>query len=221
MITSNRSHLDRELSQLSDDILKLASLVEEALTQAMHALEQHDLQLAHKIIASDTEVNHIRYHIEEECFRILATQNPAATDLRQVIAATHIATELERIGDHAAGIAQLVERMEVGHTPNTLYHLPKMAKRAQKMMRQSIQAFITRDLHMAETVIGRDEKLDKQYGKFTNAVMEDFNDISDEISVPTYMLWMGHALERVGDRVTNIAERVIFMLTGEFVEMDF
>lgn len=221
MNSSHRSQLDRELAQLNENILKLASLVEEAIGGAMQALTDQNIQLAQQIIANDQEINHIRYQIEEECFRILATQNPAATDLRQVIAATHIATELERIGDHAAGIAELVDRMEGEPSVDSLYQLPKMAKRAQKMMRQGIQAFIARDPEMAESVIERDDKLDKQYGKFTAAVMEDFDNIGAGVTVPTYMLWMGHALERIGDRVTNIAERVIFMMTGKFVEMNF
>ena len=159
----------------------------------------------------------LRYEIEEKALLILATQAPAASDLRAVIAAIHLAVELERIGDHASGIARLVERMEDEEEIDTLYKLPKMAKRAREMLQQGIDAYIQRDPKLALELIKRDDKIDKQYNKLFREALEEMRD-DDYIRRATFLLWVGHNLERIGDRATNIGERVIFMCTGEFVE---
>ena len=159
----------------------------------------------------------MRFEIEEQALLILATQAPAASDLRAVIAAIHLAVELERIGDHAAGIARLVERMEDEEEIDTLHKLPQMAKRAREMVQQGMNAFIQHDAELAINMIKRDDKIDRQYGKLFRGVLEEMKD-DTYIRRATFLLWVGHNLERIGDRATNIAERVIFMCTGEFVE---
>ena len=218
---SVRSILDKELTKIDDDILKLASMVENALEMAMNALPTRDNTLAQQVILGDREINQLRYAIEAECFRVLATQQPAAADLRHVITCIHIATEFERIGDHASGIATLVERLTEKPDNETLYQLPKMAKRAKKMIRRSVQAFVSRDVELAKNVLERDEKLDQQYSQFFSAIMDEaMQSETPNFMRPTYLLWIGHNLERIGDRVTNIAERVIFMLTGQYLEVD-
>jgi phosphate transport system protein len=223
---ANRATFDKELARLNDDIMKLGDMVEEAVEMAMTAVADQNQALAQQVIAGDDPINQLRYEIEEECLRIIATQQPAATDLRHVIAAIHVATELERIGDHAQGIAKLLNRLNVAEQDITplLHQLPKMAKRARKMIRNSVQAFVAKDATAAANIIERDNKLNRQYSQFAEAVMADMEGEVREklgITAPTYMLWMGHNLERIGDRVTNIAERVIFMVTGKFVEMHF
>jgi phosphate transport system protein len=128
-----------------------------------------------------------------------------------------LATELERIGDHAAGIARLVERMKDEPEIDSLHKLPKMAKRARGMLRESIDAYIDADSEKAIAMVRRDDKLDKQYHKVVRETLNEMRD-DDYIRRATYLLWAGHNLERIGDRATNIAERVIFMTTGQFVE---
>ena len=217
MIEQSRTILNQELSELTANILRLTSMVDHALDTAMEALYSRDLELAQKVISDDEEINTLRFEIEQECLLVLATQQPFAIDLRTVITAMHLATELERIGDHASGIARLVERMEGEEEIESLHKLPKMAKRARKMVQVSIQAYVDRDAEMAESMVRRDDKLDKQYHMlFTETVREMSDD--DYIRRATYLLWVGHNLERIGDRATNIAERVIFMTKGEFVE---
>jgi phosphate transport system protein len=217
MIEQSRTILNQELSELTANILRLTSMVDHALDTAMEALYSRDLELAQKVILDDEEINTLRFEIEQECLLVLATQQPFAIDLRTVITAMHLATELERIGDHASGIARLVERMEGEEEIESLHKLPKMAKRARKMVQVSIQAYVDRDAEMAESMVRRDDKLDKQYHMlFTETVREMSDD--DYIRRATYLLWVGHNLERIGDRATNIAERVIFMTKGEFVE---
>ncbi len=214
----SRSILDQDLKQLEENILKMASMIDEALNNAMSALKNRDVQLAQDVVSGDEQVNYLRYEIEEECLRILATQNPLASDLRHVIAAIHIVNELERIGDHAAGIARLVERMEEEDEIDSLHKLPKMAKRANEMLNESVQAFVNNDAETAQAMISRDDKLDKQYNKLVRESLEEMRD-DDYIRRATYLIWVGHNLERIGDRATNIAERVIFMSTGEYIEI--
>ncbi len=219
---SQRSAFDLELAKLDEDVLKLGKLCEEAIGSAMQALHDRDLELADQVSRGDEEINHLRYDLEERCYRILATQQPAAKDLRHVIAVIHIAGELERIGDYADGIARLLGRMGEDPDIGPLRQLPKMARRVQKMIRKSLEAFIERDAIKAELAMERDDKIDRQYGKFSAAIFEGVEDIDDsfDMMVPTYLLWMAHNLERIGDRVTNICERVIYMVTGKFVEVD-
>ena len=218
MTFQSRSILDQELAKVRDNILRLTSMVDTAIDQAMTALRGRDVVLAQNVIVADNEINHLRYTIEEECLRILATQAPTATDLRTVVAAIHVAVELERVGDYASGIARLVARMEEEAEIDTLHKLPKMAKRARQMVQDSIQAYVDRDAELAHVLIKQDDKIDKQYNKLFRETLQEMQD-DDYIRRATFLLWAGHNLERMGDRATNIAERVIFMLTGEYVEI--
>ena len=215
-----RSLLDKELSQIRDNIIRLGDMVDAAIEKAMEALNGRDIALANEVVVGDEEVNQLRYELELECLRVLATQQPAAGDLRTVIAAIHLAVELERIGDHASGIARLVERLEQEDEIDSLHKLPKMAKRARQMVQEGIMAFTNHDAEMAHAMIRRDDKIDKQYKRLFRETLEEMRD-EEYIRRANFILWTGHNLERIGDRATNIAERVIFMVTGEFIEMPF
>lgn len=217
MTLQKRSILELELKKLNDDILRLASMVDEAIERAMEALYTRNVKQAHEVVTNDDEINHLRYQIEEECLKILATQQPAATDLRTVIAAIHLAVELERIADHASGIAGVVERMQEEDEIESLHKLPKMAKRAREMVQEGVEAFVKHDVTQAEALMKRDDKIDKQYNKLFRETLLEMQD-DEYIRRATFLLWVGHNLERIGDRATNIAERVIFMITNQFVE---
>jgi phosphate transport system protein len=217
MTLQNRSILDKDLNELRTNILQMTSLVDTAIEQAMTALDQRDVALAQLVISNDQQVNQLRYEIEETSLRLLATQQPMAGDLRVVIAAIHLAIELERIGDHASGIARLVARLDSEDQIDSLHKLPKMARRARQMLQESVDAFMNKDAEAAKAMIGRDDKIDKQYNKLFKETLEEMRD-DNYIRRATFLLWVGHNLERIGDRSTNIAERVIFMTTGEFIE---
>jgi phosphate transport system protein len=217
MTLHKRSILDQEMTSLRDGILRLTSKVDAAIEKAMTALYNRNVALAQEVITGDEEINLLRYDIEDESLRLLATQQPAATDLRTIIAAIHLAVELERMGDHASGIARLVARMETEDEIDTLHKLPKMAKRARDMLQQVIEAYNNRDAALALAIVRLDDKIDRQYNKLFRETVNEMRD-DDYIRRATYLLWVGHNLERIGDRVTNIAERIIFMVTGEFVE---
>ena len=218
MTLQQRAVLERELNDLREDVLRLGSLVETAIDQSITALAQRDVRLAHEVVVGDQELNSLRFKIEVESLRILATQQPLAIDLRVVIAGIHMAVELERIGDHAAGIAKLVSRLEGEEPIDTLFKLPKMAKRASQMVEQSVRAYVERNAGLAYEVIGRDDKLDRQYHKLYLGALEQMKEDPEYVRRATFLLWIGHSLERMGDRAINMAERVIFMVTSEFVE---
>lgn len=217
MVLPSRSILTKEMTKMREDILRLASLVDTAIEQAMDALSRRDVVLAQQVDANDQEINRVRYEIEADALHCLATQQPMAVDLRTIIAIIHLAVELERMGDHAAGIARLVARLEEEDDIDTLHKLPKMAKRAREMLKTGVDAFIHADAAQAQSLISIDDKIDKQYGKLFREALKEMRDDA-YIRRATYLLWVGHSLERIGDRATNIAERVIFMVTGKLVE---
>ncbi len=215
-----RSLLDKELAQIRENIIQLGDMVDKAIEKAMLAMSDHNISMAQEVVNSDEKVNLLRYEIEQECLRVLATQQPAAVDLRTVIAAIHLTVELERIGDHASGIARLVERLDREEEIDSLHKLPKMAKRARQMVQEGITAFINHDAALAQAMIKQDDKIDKQYKRLFRETLNEMKD-DQYIRRATFLLWTGHNLERIGDRATNMAERVIFMVTGEFVEEPF
>lgn len=219
MELKQRSRLDQELSQLQANIVRLGSMVEVAIEQSMAALETKNLELARQVIDNDHEINVLRYEVEDKSLQILATQHPAAGDLRTVIAAIHIAVELERMGDHAVGISRLAKRLAALPKTDSLYQLPKMDRRVRKSLRLVIDAYVSGDLELVEQVTQRDQKINAGYEKLFSTAIEMMK--NDDLYTPaTYFLWIGHNLERIGDRVVNIAERIVFMTTGEFPEKE-
>lgn len=213
-----RSLLDRELNELRDNIQQLASMVDNAIDQAMVSLQHRNTSLAQQVIAADRQINALRYEIEQKCLTVLATQQPAAIDLRTVIATIHIAVELERIGDHAASIADIVERLQTEPEIDSFHKLPKMAKRAHSMVQQSVGAFIKHDVELARAIMKRENKMDRNYESLFIETLQKLHNDPTCAERATYLLLSGRHLERIGDRATNIAERVMMMMTGEFVE---
>lgn len=219
MSPSMRSLFDKELSSMTEAILLMSSKVEIAISQSIEALAAGDVELAQQVIANDSEINRLRYLVEEQAQLVLATQAPTAGDLRRIIAAIHIASELERIGDHASGIARIVTRLdEVPMTNLDWSRLPKMAKRAETMLHEAITAFAEGDSDAATAIAERDQKMNRHYRKFFGEAVSHMSE-EEKVQMATYMLWVAHNLERIGDRSTNIAERVVFMVTGEYIEV--
>ena len=218
MTFATRTGFDRELQELDDKILKLASMVDQAIEDGMNSLRERDVALAQEVIQGDLAINDLRYDIEQQALLLFATQQPTAGDLRHLIAIIHIAVELERIGDHAEDIATLTERLEDEGEFDTLHKLPKMEKRAREMVQMAVEAFVNRDAELAKKLITKDAKLDKHYYKLRSDVLTEMEIDPEYVRRASFLLWAGHDLERIGDRITNIAERVIFMVTGEFIE---
>jgi len=216
-----RGLFHQQLRELRDDIVYLSGMAETAVREAVDALKERDVNLAHQVVANDEAINARRYEIEEQCVTLIATQQPAASDLRAIIAAMFIATELERMGDYASGIAELAVRLANLPLLKPLIDVPRMAEIDQEMIQDSLKAYLEQDPDLAMTTAKRDAEIDKLYDQIYRELLTYMLEDPKNITRATYLLWVGHNLERIADRVTNICERVIFMTTGEIKELNF
>lgn len=219
MILPARSAFDREFSVICEDLVKMGELIDTGIGDAMQALVEQDKSKAKVVKRHDEEVNALRFKIEEACLELIATQQPTASDLRAVVAAMHIVVELERIGDYAVGIAKTVIFMSHEPLLRTLKKLPKMGELSRQMLADCIQAFIKRDAAWAQDIASHDEEMDQMYKSVFDKLVEIMAEEPELVARATYLMWCAHNLERIADRVTNIAERVIFMTTGDLREL--
>lgn len=220
MTTSSiRSALDREENRIKDNILRMGSMVEAAIDNSIAALKQRDGALAQQVIDDDRQVNQLRYQIEEDCLTAIATQQPAAHDLRSIVAATHIAVELERMADHAVGIARITLRMLDQPLLKPLIDLPIMANIVKEMTRAGLDSFIRADEMLARQVIARDDEVDQMYQQIFRELLTYMLEDPKNISRATFLLWVAHNLERIGDRATNLCERTVFVATGKLGDL--
>ena len=220
MVKGLRTEYDRQYAEVQDSILRMGGLVERAITDALLCLQNRDQALAEEIITNDAVINELRFTIEENCVKLIATQQPAATDLRAVLAALSIVVDLERMGDHAAGIAKTVIRMGDKPLLKPLIDIPKMAEISRTMLGESLQAYIERDEASARAIAARDDEMDHLYKAIFDELVGMMSESPSAVERATYLLWSAHNLERIGDRVTNIAERVVFVGTGDMKELN-
>ena len=215
-----RGLLDQELGWIQDQVLRLGSMVEQAIQQSVQALKQRDVELARQIIANDANLNALRYEIEERAVVTMATQQPVARDLRLIVAALLITIEMERMGDHAEGIARLVTRLADEPLLKPLVDIPRMADVACQMLRDSLDAFIAQEPESVPAIVARDDEMDQLYDQIFRELLTYMLQDPRNINRATFLLWVAHNLERIGDRITNIAERVLFLSTGQLKELD-
>ena len=214
-----REHFATELAQLQADLLMLGELVSQATCQAVEALLKRDHALATQVIEGDQEINRRRFEWEERALQLLATQNPVAGDLRLIAAGMHLVDELERMGDHAKGIARISQL--IGEAPLISQEIPlaAMVEVTSDLLKQALIAFTNRDAKLAEAVGLRDDEIDTLYNQIAAELFELMFADRDNIQQANQLLWAAHNLERIGDRITNICERVIFVSTGHLVEI--
>jgi phosphate transport system protein len=220
MTAQPRATLERELRGVQDNLLRIGGLVDQAIERAMRSLERRDGRLAQEIVAGDAEVNALRFRIEEDCLTLIATQQPAAGDLRIVMATFSIVSDLERMADHAAGIARTVLRMGDEPLLKPLIDMPRMAEVCRQMLRESLQAFVDRDVEAAGRIARQDDVIDGLYQQVFRELLSFMVEDPRTTSRALYLLFSAHNLERIGDRITNIVERIIFMSSGEMRELN-
>jgi phosphate transport system protein len=208
-----------QLHGLRDDIVAMSSMIDKALARSVEALKQQDIRLAEDVIRADQEINRVRWDIEERALLLIATQAPMARDLRLISAIIHIATELERMGDHAAGNAKIV--VETANEPllKPLVDIPRMSEIARSMLSDSISAFINDDADSARAIVDRDDDVDDLYNQIYRELLTFMMADTSTINRATHLLWAAHNLERIADRFTNICERVVFAATGRLDEL--
>jgi phosphate transport system protein len=213
-----RSGFQRDIERIQDEVLILGSMVEKATLRSVEALRARDVGEARAIDAEDVLVNRKRYQIEDEVIRLIATQQPMAGDLRRLTAMLLISTDLERIGDYAAGIARICVAIADEPLIKPLIDVPRMAERATSMLRRSLDAFVARDVEASEAIAREDDEVDALYQQVYRELLMLMLVNPRVIDQATHLLWVAHNLERVADRVQNICERTIFVATGRMQE---
>ena len=214
-----RTGFHKKLREIQDDILVMGSMVEKAILHSVQALKDKELAMAKQIIADDVKVNRERFEIEEKCIRLIATQQPMASDLRNIICILNMVTELERIGDYAEGIAKIV--VMIGDEPplKPLIDIPCMANKTVEMLHRSLDAFVNRDADAARQIAAEDDEVDNLYDQVFRELLTFMIEDPQTITRATRLIWVAHNLERSADRVTNICERVVFIVTGKMEEI--
>jgi phosphate transport system protein len=213
-----RSAFDRQLRMLENDVLRAAELVETQLVDAVNALQRQNIRAAQRVEAFDVTINRLRYEIEEQAYALLALQQPNAGDMRRIVAAVSIATNLERMGDYAAGIARLVMRMTNAPTTVHVAAFDEMARLATENLRDVMNALSTGDVALARRVVRRDEEIDQRHKAVYDQLIQTMIDDTSTVEQATMLLWVSHNIERFADRICNICERVVYMVTGDLHE---
>ena len=210
-----REDFERNLKGLEADVVPLSSRVEKAIFKSIEALQERDITASQKVVDDDDVIDEEQQAIEDRCIDLIALEAPMAGDLRVLIAAMMVANELERMGDYAEGIAKI--SLSMGNLPplKPLIDIPRMADKSVDMLRRSTQAFVNRDVESATAVLLADDEVDDIYEQVYRELLTYMMADPSTIQRATYLLWVAHDLERVADRTTNIAERVIYLVTGE------
>jgi len=220
MVTSTRAAFDRQLQILQDDLLFMASMVEKAIERSVDALRRLDADLAREVIRGDAAINARRWQIEEQAVALIATQQPLAGDLRMIASIIHVVTDLERMGDYAAGIAKIVLMHDDRPLLKPLIDVPRMADLAISMLQRSMDAFVNRDAQAATAIAAEDDVVDALYDQVYRELLTFMIEDPHTIQRATWLLWVSHNLERIADRVTNICERIVYMVTGKIEEIN-
>lgn len=218
---SPRESFDRQLHRLLDQVLLMGSMVEQAIQQSVDALQHHDHITARRLYDGDQRINEKRYTLESECVTLIATQQPMARDVRFLTAILEIITELERIGDYAKGICKINLLLDVeSEDPPIFYDLHRMTDRGLAMLRRALEAFMTANVEVARAIPADDDEVDRLYNHIYMELIRAMISDTTTINRANHLLWAAHNLERMADRVTNICERIVYVVTGEMKELD-
>ena len=213
-----RNRFDRQLAELNNELIEMGSLIEQAIEMGISALVKQDVEKAKKAIAFDNEIDHQEKEIENLCMKLLLQQQPVAKDLRLISAALKMITDMERIGDHAADISEMTILMaDATYDAASLDMsvIKVMAKETTNMVIKSVEAFVNKDLDLARYVLGRDDIVDDLFLQFKHHLIQMINENVKNGEQATDMLMVAKYFERIGDHATNIAEWVIYSITGE------
>ncbi len=215
-----RQAFERDLQQLKDDVVKMGQRCGDAIHQAIDALKARDIALADAVIDADDAIDATHIELEERCIRLLATQQPMASDLRMIASVFAITLDLERLADHAEGIARATKRLGAEPLVKPLVDIPKMEATVQEMLREALQAFVTRDLDLAMRMAEKDDTVDELRSRIFQELLDIMIKNPDTVSRALDLLLVAQHLERAADHATNIGERVIYMVTGKLQELN-
>jgi phosphate transport system protein len=215
-----RATFDRALDQVKDDVLRLGAKVESALEQAGRALVARDTELADRVRWSDAEVNELQRQINTEITTLIATQGPVARDVRELLALYHASAELERMGDYAVNIAKLAQQLASEPETPMLKQIPRMEQICREQLRAAMRALVDISEQEARGVAERDDEIDHLYNSVYEDAIAMMTAAPERARQATHMLFAAHHLERLGDRVTNIGEDVVYLATGQVEDLN-
>lgn len=213
-----RTDFDRDLRMLQDELLLQGSMTEKAIAKSIDALRSRNVAVAQEVIDEDDIIDQKQLEIEERCIDLIATQQPLAGDLRILITVLHVTGELERMGDYAEGIAKISLMMGTEPPLKPLIDIPRMAEKSMDMLRRSLDAFVNRDVVACMGIMNEDDEIDDLYEQVFRELLTYMMADPGAVKRATHLLWVAHDLERIADRTTNIAERVIYLVTGKHAE---
>ena len=211
----SREHFQNMLRGVEHELVDMGEMVITAIERSVAALKNVDKAEAERIIAADAAINRKRWEIENQCVQLFATQQPVAGDLREIVSFMDLITNLERMADHAKGIAKIVVMHDQTPLLKPLIDIPRMAEKASEMIQKSLQAFIRQDVAAAKNIIEMDNEVDAFFEQIFRELLTFMMQDPKTITRAVYLIWVSHNLERIADRVTNICERIIFLVTGE------
>lgn len=215
-----RKTFESEIQQIKDEIILLGSLVEQNLLDSVDAMKRRDRAASEKVIALDKQINEKRFFLENQVMIVIATQQPMAHDLRLLASFFEVISELERMGDYAKGIGIINVRMGDQPLIKPLIDIPRMATKGADMLHRAILAFVNEDAEVARRIPAEDDEVDELYDQIYRELMTYIMADPKNIERANWLLWVAHNLERFADRVTNICERTVFIVTGELVEIN-
>lgn len=216
-----RETLDRKINQLQDEVLLLGSMVEQAALSVVDALKRRDVKAALKVYQNDSMINEKRFAIENAILIVLATQQPMAHDLRLLTAILEVITELERMGDYSKGIAKITIRLNADDSVRVPdREFTRMVELTVSMLHRALSAFINENVQQASTIPIEDDEVDALYIQVYHDLVGEMIKKPETIDTANLLMWTAHNLERMADRVTNICERTVFIVTGELLEIE-
>lgn len=210
----------KQIEDLQHEILRMGCRVEEAVKKAIEALEKQDVELAQKVIEEDRVFDDMELVIEKRCVQLIVTEQPVARDLRIIMTALKVVTDLERIADYAEGIAKLAIRIQDEVYIELLIDIPKMAELAIGMVNDALSAYVELDAEKAEEICRRDDEVDAMYSKLFDETTSHMMDNPKNVRQATHLLFVSKYLERIADHATNLCEWIIYIVTGELKELN-
>jgi len=219
-LTATRRILESDEQDLKDDLVEMYRLASIALDKALQSLMKYDADTAKQVISEDKLINQLQHKIENHCIRTIALQQPVASDLRKLMSDIFISMELERIADHAAAIAAIALKFEAPPVNRYIQPVSEMGDNCKTMLNAVMQAYDESDESLARKAAGMDDEIDSAEQEFDDFMLREISGEAEDKVECTYLLWIAHNLERIGDRATNIAERVVYINTSETLELN-
>jgi phosphate transport system protein len=215
-----RRVLSKDEAQARDRVVSLGQAADQAVEQALRCFRDYDTRMARQLVNADADINEQQRKIEEGCFAAIALQQPVASDLRDLVSDMNIASELERIADHAADIAKIVVHMDAAPLAAFAGSIDRLGQECRRMLASVMRAYQQRDERRAREAAADDDGVDRLERQITADILAYLGEKPEQTRSCTHTLWVAHNIERIGDRVTNIAERVVFMTTGKYVDLN-